>query len=209
MKIVRQTETELVVQDSSMWLSVVLAACALFPLYIAIAQHDHRMFRAAGALALFAIPWLRRATFTFDGATQTIRWRRLRYLWTRTGSIPFSDVRGIDIQSTMGGNSNVTLYRLALVTGQATVPMSDVYSCGESRVVSVRDGIERFLRLRPAGTPAIPHSMKSGFDTSVRSLVQEGRKIDAIQLLQSFDKLSLAEATQRVNAIDAHLHASR
>jgi hypothetical protein len=207
MKIVRQTETELVVQDSSMWLSVVLAACALFPTYIAIAQHDHRAFRAAGALALFAIPWLRRATFTFDGATQTIRWRRLRYLWTRTGSSPFSDVRGIDIQSTMSG-SNVTIYRLALDTPQATVPMSDVYSSGESRIVSVRDAIEGFLKLRPAGTPATPRSMKSDFDASVRSLVQEGRKIDAIQLLQSFEKLSLTEATQRVNAIDAHLHAS-
>lgn len=208
MKIVRQTETELVVQDSSMWLSVVLAACAFFPTYIAISQHDHRMFRAAGALTLFAIPWLRRATFAFDGATQTIRWRRLRYLWTRTGSIPFSDVRGIDIQSTLGGNSNVTIYRLALVTPQATVPMSDVYSSGESRIVSVRDAIEGFLKLAPTGRTA-SRTMAADFDASVRSLVQEGRKIDAIQLLQSFEKLSLTEATQRVNAIDAHLHASR
>ena len=202
MKILRQTETELVVQDSSIWMGVLLAACAFLPLYIAISQHEHRLFLAFGCLTLFAIPWIRRSTFTFDAATQSIRWARLRYLWTRTGSLSFSDVQSVDMQSTLSGQANVTIYRLALVIAQGPVPMSDVYSSGENQFTSVRDAIQRFLRIDPnSATP----SLATGLDISIRALLQQGRKLDAIQLLRNTEKLSLTAATQRIDAIDASM----
>ncbi len=146
-----------------------LAACSLLPLYIGISHHDHRLFRAFGCLLLFAIPWVRRATFTFDAATQTIRWARMRYLWTRTGSLPFSNVKSIDIQSTMSGQANVTIYRLALVTPQGTMPLSDVYSSGEIQCTSVRDAIQRFLKLDPTAVT----SVATGLDIAIRALLQK------------------------------------
>lgn len=200
MKIVRQNEAELVVQDSSIWLGVVLAVAALLPLYIALSQHDRRLFAPAACLLLFAIPWMRRSTFTFDAATQTIRWSRLRYLWTRTGSLPFSDVRGLETQ-TSNGSQGVTIYRLALVTPQTTMPMTDVYSSGERQCATVREAIAGFLKLEGGSAP---RTMKADLDASVRSLVQEGRRIDAIQLLRTFEKLSLNEATERVEKIAEH-----
>lgn len=183
-------------------MGVALAVCSLFPLWIAVAQGDRRLFLAFGCLLLFAIPWVRRATWTFDAATQTLRWIGLRYLRTRTGSMPFSDVRGIDIQSTQDPRSSVTIYRLALVTPQGTLPMSDVYSSGENRCTSVREAILRFLKLDAASAGA---SMATDFEAYLRSMVQQGRRIDAIEQLRSFQQLPLEEATERIDAIEESL----
>jgi len=200
MKIVRQTDAELIVQDSCIWVGVVCALCAGLPLWFVLVHHDRRALTPVVVLLLFAIPWMRRTNFTFDAPTQTIRWMRMRCFVSRTGSIPFSGVQAVDIQSTMSAQANGTIYRLALVTSQGTLPMSDVYSSGERRCTSVRNAIQSFLKL-DAHFPA----PSAGLDISIRALLQQGRKIDAIQLLRSTEKLSLTAATERVNAINASM----
>jgi hypothetical protein len=204
MRICSQTETELVVRDSSLWISALLILGGLLPLWFAF-HGDFRGFRAFGGLLLFAIAWLRRSTFTFDATTQTIRWIRFRYYWTRTGSIPFSEVRGIETQSMSSAQSNQLIYRLSIVTAQSTVPMSDVYSSGEQRCASIRDTILHFLHLDHsfAQQPATP-----AVDTSVRSLLRQGRKIDAIHLLCNAEDIDVTTATQRINEIDTSTEAT-
>jgi hypothetical protein len=202
MKIVRQTESDLVVRDSSIWLGATLAAGALLPIYIAISTNDHRALYAAGALLAFAIPWVRRSTFTFDAATQTIRWERMRYLRTRSGTLPFSEVRAIETQTSSGPQSNVTTYRLGLVTSHGTVPLSDEYSSGENRCSSVRDAVEHILKLDR--DTAIPPA-SGGLDISIRALLQQDRRIDAIQLLCNAEDLPLSAAAERIETIDASM----
>lgn len=89
MRIVRQTTTELVVRDSSLWMSAVFVGAALFVSYFAIFQGDRRAIGAAGISPLIGIAWSRRSTFAFNAAAQRIEWRRLRFLTTGTGTIPF------------------------------------------------------------------------------------------------------------------------
>jgi hypothetical protein len=46
-------------------------------------------------------------------------------------------------------------------------------------------------------------------EASIRSLLRQGRKIDAVTLLRSTERLSLTAAMQRVNAIDAAMKAGK
>lgn len=218
MKVVRQTPAELVVRDSSVWLSVVLALAALLPLYIALTQGDRRLFTPAGLLLLFALAWVRRSAFTFSAALQRIDWRRVRYFRVATGTIPFSDVQSINIESTSGANG-VIIYRLALATAsQGIVPMSDVYSSGEQRIASVRDTIQQFVKpanssaaapgfsATSASIPVNPDAARTAaLNDSIRGFLQQGRKVDAILLVRQTEHLDLTEATFRVNHIEKEL----
>lgn len=218
MKIVRQSPAELVVRDSSMWLSAIFALAALMPLYIAVAHADRRAFTPAGVLLLVAAVWARRSTFTFNAATQTIEWNRLRWFRVRSGTIPFSDVRSINIESM--SSESVTTYRLAIATAsQGIIPMSDAYSGGSVKhYEDLRDAIQQFVK------PSATSAMTSGFSTasasiplnsdaartaalndSIRGLLQQGRKVDAIVLVRQSEHLDLTEATFRVNHIEHQL----
>lgn len=218
MKIVRQTPDELVVRDSSMWLSTIFALFALMPLYIAVAHGDRRAFTPAAVLLLIAVVWARRSTFTFSAATQRIEWRRLRWLRARTGMIPFSDVQGIQVQS-ISSDKGILIYRLAIATAsQGIVPMSDEYSSGLlQRYEDLRETLWHFVRPeRPAGSsafsaatatlPVNPDAARTAaLNDSIRGLLQQGRKVDAILLVRQTEHLDLTEATFRVNHIENEL----
>lgn len=216
MKIVRQTPDELVVRDSSMWLSAIFALCALMPLYIALAHGDRRAFTPAAVLLLIAFVWARRSTFTFSAATQRIEWRRLRWLRTKTGTIPFSDVEGIQVQS-ISSDKGILIYRLAIATAsQGTVPMSDEYSSGGLKgYEDLRDTLLHFVRPErgssafSAATATLPRNpdaaRTAALNDSIRGLLQQGRKVDAILLVRQSEHLDLTEATFRVNHIEHEL----
>lgn len=218
MKIVGQTPSELVVRDSSMWLSAIFALFALMPLYIAVAHGDRRAFTPAAVLLLIAFVWARRSTFTFSAATQRIEWRRLRWLRARTGTIPFSDVQGIQMQS-ITRDKGILIYRIAIATtSQGIIPMSDEYSGGGSkRYEDLRDTLWNFVRPQrstgsstfSAATATLPvnpdAARTAALNDSIRGLLQQGRKVDAILLVRQTEHLDLTEATFRVNHIEGEI----
>ena len=209
MKIVRQSPHELVVRDSSLWLSAIFIAAAVFLLYFVVVQGDRRALVAMAVTLALALVWARRSTFTFNAATQRIDYTRLRWLRTASGTIPFSDVQAIDVQ-TMSGENGTMIYRLALATREGAVPMSDEYSGGQKHVESLRDTIQQFVQpgasanfgvfARPAANPDAART--AALDDSVRNLLQQGRKVDAILLVRQTEHLDLTEATFRVNHIE-------
>ena len=113
MKIVGQSPNELVVRDSSLWLSAIFIAAALLLLYFFVVQGDRRALVAMAVTLALALVWARRSTFTFNAATQRIDYTRLRWLRTASGTIRFSDVQAIDIQA-MSGDNGTTIYRRKL-----------------------------------------------------------------------------------------------
>ena len=209
MKIVGQSPNELVVRDSSLWLSAIFIAAALLLLYFFVVQGDRRALVAMAVTLALALVWARRSTFTFNAATQRIDYTRLRWLRTASGTIRFSDVQAIDIQA-MSGDNGTTIYRLALATREGTVPMSDEYSGSQKQIDSLRDRIQQFIRparsqnfsvfTAPAANPDAARA--AALDGSVRSLLQQGRKVDAILLVRESEHLDLTEATFRVNHIE-------
>lgn len=198
MHVVRKTNQELVIVDSTVWLSVILLCLSGIPAYELFTRHERGPFIFLCILLLFALVAWRREVVTFDAAKQEVRWRRRRAFKTAEGTVPFSEIKGIDIDSQSADSRGTLTYRLTiLTTNGSAVPMSDVYAGNWSRYESVRSQILEFLHIEvnEQSSPGLAD------ETAIRSLIIAGRKIDAIKRLRSCQNISLAEATDRVNAI--------
>jgi hypothetical protein len=210
MKIVRQTESELVVEESSHWSTILCAATSLFFLYLAVIDGLRNGYISAALFFVFALSWLSRSTFTFDAVATTIRWKRLRSFRISTGTIHYSSVQAINLDPVSSDRGSVTTWRLNLVTTAGPVMMCNVDRAGHNRIASLRESLVQLVQPtgqleapQPDAPPADnPDAARAAeLDGSVRKLLQQGRRIDAIMLVQSTDHLDLTEATFRVNRI--------
>ena len=206
MKITRQTETELVVVDSCLWLAIILMAVALILFYAALVSRTRNLLFAGGVMFLFGVPWLRKSTFTFDAARRMVRYRVLRYVKISTGSIPFADITGIGTETSFG-TSNTTIYRLTVLTRNGPVPMADAYSGGgRNYYETTRQTIQNFVK---GDVQSTTMSALEDREASIRSLIAQGRKIDAIRLLRNDEDLDLLQAKDRVDAIEKDMAAKK
>jgi hypothetical protein len=194
MRIVRQTEQELVIRDSMTWLSVFFALVSSPLLYAALVHGAKTQF-AAGIFLLIALFCLRRTTFVFDARQRIVRWHGIRVLKVYSGSMPFSEITEIGTE-TMPSPHGQPLYRLTLITQQGRTPLSDNYGGGGQRVDKIRETIATFIKLDTASTGG-----DSELDASIRSLLQQGRKIDAITLVRTREDLDLTQAVLRVEEV--------
>lgn len=201
MKIARQTETELVFEDSTYWLAGVFAAFALLMAYVMIHSGTPRGLIGAGALLLFAVAWLRRTTMVFDANQQMVRWTRARWGRSSTGSLPFRSITDVVTQSAPGQNG-ITIYRLALVAEGQAIPFCDEYSGG---------GVARYDALRETALKMLGRPSQSnleGLDASIRSLLKQGRTVDAVELVRASDHVTLTAARERVLQVREQISAS-
>jgi len=208
MKITRQTETELVAVDSCLWLAGVLLAVALILVYPALFQGQPKLFLTAGVFILFSLLWLRKSTFTFDGAQRMVRYRVLRYLKTSSGSLPFEKVAGIEIETSSAPHGG-TIYRLAIATPQGPIAMADAYGGSHDHYETMRQTIQKFVMgdVLSAAAKEAAITAPGAREASVRALLAQGRKIDAIQMLRNDQDLDLTEATLRADAIEKEMAA--
>jgi hypothetical protein len=218
MKIVSQSETQIVVRDSSLWISVLCGLGFLFVLTMTTRAGNWKGMLGSGLLLVFAMAWVRRSTFTFDASAQKIRWRRLRMFRIASGELPFSAVQDIRLDESTGGGSasNVTIYRPTIVTASGDVPMADVYSSGYDHVTGLRKELLAFVRgetVAVSGPGAVADNTDATdaaeLNESIRALLQQGRKVDAILLVQRTDRLDLTEATFRVNQVDIQMKTNK
>lgn len=176
------------------------------PIGITIADHSRQGFYAGAFLLFFAVVWLRRTTFTFDGQQRIVRWTARRMLKTSSGQIPFDDICD-RIVDTMPGQNGITLYRISIVTAQGTVPIEASYSGNRDLHNRVREAILTFVHPGQR-VPAVERASLSVLDDSMLSnLLAQGRKVEAIRLLRSAENLSLAAATARVEAMEEERQA--
>lgn len=205
MHVARRTNQELVIVDSLLWLSVPLLGLSLIPAYQAVTRGGRDPFFALCFLLLFALVCWRREVVTFDAIRQEARWRRRRAFKLVEGTIPFTEIKGIDIDSRSSDPRGALTYRLTILTSESAVPMSDVYAGNWSRYDALRLEILAFLQMEPneQSSPGLAD------ETAIRSLLTHGRKIDAIERLRSCQNISLAEATDRTNAIEEKMKATK
>lgn len=129
---------------------------------------------------------------------------------------------GINVESTSSDKGTLT-YRLAIATAsQGILPMSDVCSGGEQHIESVREAIEQFVKPSASGERAPDSAVTSAskplnadaartaaLNDSIRGLLQQGRKIDAILLVRQTEHLDLTEATFRVNQVENQMRSEK
>jgi hypothetical protein len=211
MHVTRKTNQELVILDSSIWLSVFLLCVSAFVAYRMIVQSNPRGLLLDGLFLIFIVAFWRREVVVFDAGRQQAAWTRRRLFKVATGTIPFSDITGIGMETSSAKN-NELVYRLTILTTHGSVPMADNYAGDQQKYQKLREEILGFLNLSPgsAGAPAdVAHVSGIDDEASVRSLLAQDRRIDAIQLVRSTQKLSLVEATDRVAAIYEQMHAAK
>jgi hypothetical protein len=196
MHITRKTNQELVVLDSSIWISVFLLCASAFASYRLWMKGDPKASLIVGLFLLFALLFWRREVVVFDGARQQATWTRRRLFKVAAGTIAFGEITGIGLETISSGTSQT--YRLAILTAQASVPMADGYAGDRQKYENLRTEILQFLNL-DSGALKLELPIDGIADAaSVRSLLQQGRRIDAIHLVRTTQNISLTEATNLV-----------
>ncbi|MGB0063919.1 MAG: hypothetical protein WBP85_05680 [Terracidiphilus sp.] len=199
MKIKSETPSELVVVESTAWLSyffLFVAAGLFYGVGLHGREHGWRAFIPAGVFMGIAAAFDLRTEVTFDNARQQAQWTRRRLFWVKRRTVAFDEIQGVVMESSTAGN-NGQVYRLSILTSNGSVPMSDSYSGGRESHEELRTKILRFLKL------PVEDSEDALNEQTIRSLLAEGRKIDAIQLLCSSKHIGLAAAKQQIEAIEA------
>lgn len=205
MRIVRHTDTELVLRESTLWISILLALVALPLFYASTLPGKRGNLIVAIFFAIGALVWLRKATLVFDAAQREVYWRRMRFFRSASGTVPFSEIAGIGTESSSGSGGS-TLYRLTLLTGQKPIPFTDTFGGGRDRWTSLRETTQRFLQTH-RGTPLPMPS--ADLDDSLRALLRRGRKVEAVRLLKAAEHLDLPSATQRVNQLAVRMKGEK
>jgi hypothetical protein len=204
MHVSRKTNTELVVVDSSIWVSMFLLCASIPLLYLSIERGGRGELLAVGFLVLCVVLFWRKEVVVFDAARQQATWWRRRAFKAANGMVPFSEITGVGMESSTAGN-NVLTYRLTILTSGQPVPMSDVYRGDKQGCDSVRAEILEFLHLDDEAQSS------SGIanENSIQSLLRQGRKVDAIALVRESEHVGLTEAVNLVNEIDEKMKAAK
>ena len=194
MRIKANTQSELVLRDRTLWISAVCFAAVLFMVYRVLVHHDsHNLYFSALFLAVFGVAFLGATDVVFEKRRQICRVRRLGALGVFRADYRFPEIKDVKVEiGPAAGRSNTTMCRLALVTAGGTIPLTRSYEPTLERYNAMRDAIVLTLGAElPLSVDVDP----------VQELVEQGRTIDAIALLQNRDKLSLTEAHNRVARI--------
>jgi hypothetical protein len=206
MKITSHTPAELVVEDSSVWLSYILGTCAAVVMFFSVTQHQPRALFGAALFLLFALIADVRTTFTFDSAQRVVRWKGLKQFRTYSGTIPFDDIDDIGTETSSG--SDASTYRLTIITPNGAVPMAYSYTGRNDAYAPLREQILHFIKpelQQAAGLTS--NGISADLEPSLRSLLEQGRKIDAIKLLQSTQNLGLSDSVKRIDLLEQNIKA--
>jgi hypothetical protein len=209
MRITSQTPQELVVQDSSVLFAYICAGSALVIILFSIAERKINGLLTASFFLLCAMIADRRTTFTFDAMQRVVRWRGKKFLKVESGTIPYDDIT--DIGTEASDTDSGTSYRLTIITREGSIPMAYAYTGRADAYASLRQQILDFIRpgsYMPSPPPGIlSNGIPAGLEPSIRSLLAQGRKIDAVTLLRSTQQIALTDAMSRIEALNQTMKA--
>jgi hypothetical protein len=205
MHIARQTQQELVVVDGTRWLALIFLAVTLLLVVSSVTRHEGKLLFVAGFFLLFAAAFARRTTVVLDGMQRVARWSRRTLLGKESGSIPFDDITDIVLDASPGANGALA-YRLQMVTADGKTPMASVFNSGLDHYENLRGQILDFIKpgayAHELQVGTLSNGVPADLESSLRSLLKQGRRIDAIELLRSREQIGLTDAVARVNALD-------
>ncbi len=207
MYIASQSPTEITVEDSAVWLSWIFGTLAAIVMFFSAAMHQPYWLFGAALLVLCALIAEQRSTFTFDATERVVRWKNIKRLKAGTGSIPFGEITDIGIE-TPAATPSASSHRLTLITPGQTIPMAYAYSRQKDGYSQLRQQLLAFIKPgseEPDGVTA--HGIPTDLEPSLRSLLEENHKVDAIKLLQSSQHLGLSDAVKRIDSLEKSIKA--
>ena len=189
----------LLTYDSSrwtMWLigaTVLMLVTAVYDYFIG-ARGDERLIGLLGGATttgLIALVMLEQCRFRLDPISRLIEWEQRWGFRRRAGVVPFSEITHVSVDVPIG-DTGIPSRRVVLHLANGTLlPITVGYK------PDVDGAIERAAETIRV---VLGHRAPTTAD-SVRVLVQQGRRIDAVKLLVEKENLTLAEAKQRIDRL--------
>lgn len=200
MKIRSETSMELVLGENTTWLSYpfLAAAVALF-YWVCRSGHTWLGYIPGGIFLALAAGFQFENEVTFDSARRQVRRTQRRLFWVKSETIDFDTIRAILMESE--DRDDQWFYRLTMLTTNGPAPISDSFNASEWFHLDLRKKILSFLHLEVDDTNGALN------EASIRLLLAQGKKAEAIQLLRSTKNIRAAAATQQVEAVEAQVAA--
>lgn len=132
-----------------------------------------------------------RSRFEFDPAVSCVRWSRTRTFSTESGALPFTRVKSVILQTSLGSHAANPSYRAALITDQGELPLTTAYRAGFStECEAIASRIRTVLSMSPSSSDIVMDSVRASLD--------QGRRLEAVRLLDLHKGLSMNEAVRIV-----------
>lgn len=134
--------------------------------------------------------------FVFEASARRVAWRRARLASARAGSIPFSELRGVRVESeTSRGESwrPTATYRVWLDTSSGTLPLGYLDQIDAKRCEEIAAEIREIAGLGAPGSAA---------PDPIAALVAGGRSVEAVQRVRELRRCSLEEARRVVRELE-------
>ena len=144
MKVTRQTPTELVVEESRLWLAGIFFVVSVPVFYVATRAGNGGSFFAAGLFLVLSAICIRKTVFIFDRNHGIVCWKSLRVFRLSSGRIPFSDIIDIGTEAATSSSKRFS-YRLTLRTRHGSIPLAYSFGRSSDRNASVRETILSFM----------------------------------------------------------------
>ncbi len=174
--------------------TAILLATAVYDYFIGARGSDRLIGLIAGAAttALASLAFYEQAHVVVNPSTRTITWSRRWGFTSKSGSLPFADIKTMLLERPIG-DEGVPSRRVVLCTkGGESIPLTVGYRPdGDGAISRASERIEAMLG----------HSHEGASARTVQAFVDSGRLIDAIKHLRETEGLSLEEAKRRVDAI--------
>ncbi len=203
MRIRENTNNRLVVIDFHWKIGAIFVASGLFMVFKLI-QGDPQLngenFYGGLVSIVFCLTgglffiWIK--SFIFDRTTNTFTWQQKRITGFKSGTVHFSEIRSLALQTRTVGSHSTLGYRVALTKKDGEeIPFSPAYSAGEKdnceQTIKI---IQGFLSVEISNTEQIGR-------TSVEEMVAKGDLINAMKYLQELEDINLTEAKRQVDKI--------
>lgn len=192
---------ELVLGENTTWFSYPFLAVAVALFYwVWRSGHTWLGYIPGGIFLAMALGCLFENEVTFDGVRRQMRRTQRRLIWVSSRTIAFDDIRGVLLES--DDRDDQLFYRLTLLTTNGPAPISDSFNASERLHIDLRKKILSFLHMEAGNTDGVLD------EASIRLLLAQGKKAEAIQLLRSTKNIRAAAAKQQVEAIEAQVAAN-
>lgn len=155
MKVTRLPNGSLLVESVPVLVSIIILACLAASLALLVdplleepARYDNihvGVFCLAICGGLIYFLW-ERTRFVFDPVMRRARWERTRPFRRERGEIDFAAIKRVTVERVPKVGSNSRSCRVELVTAEARVPLTTVYSQGGTDHKALARTIEEFIR---------------------------------------------------------------
>lgn len=189
---------ELVLGENTTWFSYPFFAVAVALIYWVWRRgHTWLGYIPGGIFLAMALGCLFENEVTFDGVRRQVRRTQRRLVWVSSKTIAFDDIRGVLVES--DERDEQLFYRLTLLTINGPAPISDSFNASERLHIDLRKKILKYLHMEAGNTDGVLD------EASIRLLLAQGRKAEAIQLLRSTKNIRAAAAKLQVEAVEAQI----